>query len=242
MARSSGRRTRNRSEYSSSSTSSPTPCAASTACARGAAGGRSPTRTPPARCRCPRSTAAGRARRRSSRQHVGHLGLADAGLALEQERSVQAKREEDGGRQALVGEVVVRGEPGCERPRRRRLGIAASVESLAVDLGIAGRTAAVAGATAGLGFASASALAAEGVARRRSAAASRPESTMLSPRIGHDAVGIVADVGTPEAPPDSSPTRPRPSVSSTSWSRMPAARRRVASPRPNSMPTSRHWH
>jgi 3-oxoacyl-[acyl-carrier protein] reductase len=64
-----------------------------------------------------------------------------------------------------------------------------------VDLGIAGRTAAVAGATGGLGFASASALAAEGV---RVAICGRQQGRVddAVARIGHDAVGIVADVGT----------------------------------------------
>jgi 3-oxoacyl-[acyl-carrier protein] reductase len=66
-----------------------------------------------------------------------------------------------------------------------------------VDLGIAGRTAAVAGATAGLGFASATALAEEGV---RVAICGREQVRVddAVARIGHDAVGIVADVGTPE--------------------------------------------
>ena len=66
-----------------------------------------------------------------------------------------------------------------------------------MDLGIAGRTAAVAGATAGLGFASASALATEGV---RVAICGRERGRVddAVARIGHDAVGIVADVGTPD--------------------------------------------
>jgi 3-oxoacyl-[acyl-carrier protein] reductase len=66
-----------------------------------------------------------------------------------------------------------------------------------VDLGIAGRTAAVAGATSGLGFASASALAAEGV---RVAICGRQQDRVDDAvnRIGHDTAGIVADVSTPE--------------------------------------------
>jgi len=66
-----------------------------------------------------------------------------------------------------------------------------------VDLGIAGRTAAVAGATAGLGFASASALANEGV---RVAICGRGQERVddAVARIGHDAVGIVADVSAPD--------------------------------------------
>ena len=60
-------------------------------------------------------------------QHLGHLGLADAGLALEQQRSPQPQGEEDGGGQALVGQVLVRGERSLEcgdrlRIRRRSTG------------------------------------------------------------------------------------------------------------------------
>jgi 3-oxoacyl-[acyl-carrier protein] reductase len=66
-----------------------------------------------------------------------------------------------------------------------------------VDLGIAGRTAAIAGATGGLGFASANVLAAEGV---RVAICGRDRGRVddAVARIGHDAVGIVADVSTPD--------------------------------------------
>ncbi len=66
-----------------------------------------------------------------------------------------------------------------------------------MDLGIAGRTAAVAGATAGLGFASANALANEGV---RVAICGRGQARVddAVARIEHDAVGIVADVSTPD--------------------------------------------
>ncbi|MEO6570900.1 MAG: SDR family oxidoreductase [Ilumatobacteraceae bacterium] len=65
-----------------------------------------------------------------------------------------------------------------------------------MDLGIRDRTAAVAAATSGLGFASALALAAEGVTvvicgRDRS----RLDDAVA--RIGHGAVGVVADVGSP---------------------------------------------
>lgn len=69
--------------------------------------------------------------------------------------------------------------------------------SPSVDLGIRGRTAAVAAASAGLGYAAAEALAAEGVRvvicgrdaeRVRDAAA----------RIGHDCVGLACDVATAE--------------------------------------------
>ena len=60
------------------------------------------------------------------REHVRHLGLADPGLALEQQRPVQSQREEHGRGQALVGEIVVRGEAsanvvdGVDRHRRQR--------------------------------------------------------------------------------------------------------------------------
>jgi 3-oxoacyl-[acyl-carrier protein] reductase len=66
-----------------------------------------------------------------------------------------------------------------------------------VDLGIGGRTAAVAGATAGLGLATANVLANEGV---RVAICGRGQERVdhAVARIGHDAVGIVADVSTPD--------------------------------------------
>ena len=47
---------------------------------------------------------------RPRRQHLGDLGLADAGLALEQQRSLERQGEEDRGGQSLVGEVPVLGE------------------------------------------------------------------------------------------------------------------------------------
>ncbi len=64
-----------------------------------------------------------------------------------------------------------------------------------MDLGIRGRTAAVAAASAGLGFASAAALAAEGV---RVAICGRDGARVddAAARIGNGAVGLVADVGT----------------------------------------------
>jgi 3-oxoacyl-[acyl-carrier protein] reductase len=65
-----------------------------------------------------------------------------------------------------------------------------------VDLGIRGRTAAVAAASAGLGLASATALAEEGV---RVAVCGRDQARIddAAARIGHDAIGLVADVGQP---------------------------------------------
>ena len=43
-------------------------------------------------------------------EHLGDLGLADAGLALEQQRSLQRQRQEDAGGQPVVGQVAVRAE------------------------------------------------------------------------------------------------------------------------------------
>src|SRR5688572_9621501 len=40
------------------------------------------------------------------RQHLGDLGLADAGLALEEERLAEAEREEDGGGETAIRHVV----------------------------------------------------------------------------------------------------------------------------------------
>jgi len=64
-----------------------------------------------------------------------------------------------------------------------------------VDLGLSNRTAAVAGASAGLGFASANALAQEGV---RVAICSRDATRVAEAarRIGNSCIGIVADVST----------------------------------------------
>ena len=45
--------------------------------------------------------------------HLGDLGLADAGLALEQQRPLQRQRQEDGRGQAVVGQVAVQ----AQRPR-----------------------------------------------------------------------------------------------------------------------------
>jgi 3-oxoacyl-[acyl-carrier protein] reductase len=65
-----------------------------------------------------------------------------------------------------------------------------------MDLGISGRTAAVAGASSGLGLASAAALAKEGV---HVAICSRDRARIddAAAAIGHGAVGLVADVSTP---------------------------------------------
>ena len=46
------------------------------------------------------------------RQHLGHLGLADAGLALQQQRPAQRDGQEHRRRQPLVGQVAVGGEGG----------------------------------------------------------------------------------------------------------------------------------
>jgi hypothetical protein len=47
---------------------------------------------------------------RPAGQDLGHLGLADAGLALEQQGSAQPQGQEDGGGEALVRQVLVAGE------------------------------------------------------------------------------------------------------------------------------------
>ena len=44
------------------------------------------------------------------REGLRELGLADARLALEEERAAELERKEDGGREPPVGEVVGRGE------------------------------------------------------------------------------------------------------------------------------------
>ncbi len=64
-----------------------------------------------------------------------------------------------------------------------------------MDLGISKRTAAVAAATAGLGFASAAALANEGV-RVAICGRNAERVAAATKKIGHDCVGIVADVST----------------------------------------------
>ena len=66
-----------------------------------------------------------------------------------------------------------------------------------MDLGIAGKTAAVAAASTGLGFGVAAALAAEGV---RVAICSRDSSRIkdAAERLGEPAVGLVADLSSPE--------------------------------------------
>ena len=47
-------------------------------------------------------------------QHLRHLGLAHARLALQQQRALEPDGEEDRGGQALVGQVVVLGEGGAD--------------------------------------------------------------------------------------------------------------------------------
>ena len=46
-------------------------------------------------------------RAEARREHLGELGLADAGLALEEQRAAELEREEHGGRDRAVGDVVV---------------------------------------------------------------------------------------------------------------------------------------
>jgi len=66
-----------------------------------------------------------------------------------------------------------------------------------MDLGLSGKTAAVAGASAGLGLAAAQALAAEGV-RVAICGRDRGRIEEAARAVGPDAVPIVADVGTPD--------------------------------------------
>src|SRR6185312_11300394 len=72
-----------------------------------------------------------------------------------------------------------------------------AVRSAGMELGISGRRAAVAAATAGLGLGSATALAAEGV-RVAICGRSQERVDAAVAAIGNDAVGIVADVSTPD--------------------------------------------
>jgi hypothetical protein len=44
---------------------------------------------------------------RPARQHLGDLGLPDAGFALQEERPAQLHGQVDGRRQAVVGQVAV---------------------------------------------------------------------------------------------------------------------------------------
>jgi hypothetical protein len=50
-------------------------------------------------------------------QRLGHLGLADAGLALDQQRLAELAGQEDRGGQGAVGEVALRGERLADRVR-----------------------------------------------------------------------------------------------------------------------------
>ena len=49
-----------------------------------------------------------------AREHLGHLGLADARLAFEQQRALEPQGEEHRGGEPLVGEVLVLGERGAD--------------------------------------------------------------------------------------------------------------------------------
>ena len=54
------------------------------------------------------------------REDLGQLGLADAGLALEEQRATELERQEDGGRERPVGDVVAVAEvlgQGLDRAR-----------------------------------------------------------------------------------------------------------------------------
>ena len=65
------------------------------------------------------------ARAERARQRLGELGLADARLALEEQRALQLQREEDRGREAAVGDVVLGGEQRDDGVDRRRHAAAA---------------------------------------------------------------------------------------------------------------------
>ena len=141
---------------------------------------------------------------RPGRHGAGHLGLADPGVALEQQRPAEAEREEDRRGQALVGEVALPGQAGYDVldaggvPVFHGRKATWLLASAGMDLGIAGRTAAVAAASAGLGLASARALAADGV---RVAICGRDRERLDAairslPGEGH--VALVADVSTPD--------------------------------------------
>ena len=54
-------------------------------------------------------------------QGLGELGLADAGLALEEQRALEREGEEDRGRQGAVGDVVAGAEGGLEALDRGQL-------------------------------------------------------------------------------------------------------------------------
>ena len=55
-------------------------------------------------------------------QHLGDLGLADAGLAFEKQRATKLQREEDAGGEPAIAEVVVlleQRDDGVDRPGMR---------------------------------------------------------------------------------------------------------------------------
>ena len=67
------------------------------------------------------------------RQHLGDLGLADAGLAFEEDRPAHLQRQEQHGRQRPVGEIVGRRqqlERVVDGGRERRGGLSASCRHL----------------------------------------------------------------------------------------------------------------
>src|SRR4029434_967280 len=55
-------------------------------------------------------------------ERFGYLRLADAGLTLEEERTLEAQREERRHRQRAIGDVRLRGERGLQLVDRRRQG------------------------------------------------------------------------------------------------------------------------
>jgi len=53
-------------------------------------------------------------------QHARHLGLADAGFALEEQRAMKDERQVNGGRQVAIGHISVPGERGLDLVDRHR--------------------------------------------------------------------------------------------------------------------------
>ena len=62
-------------------------------------------------------------------QHLGDLGLADAGLAFQKQRAAEAQREVECGRQRAVGDIVAALEQRRWSHRWRRAGHGSSVTS-----------------------------------------------------------------------------------------------------------------
>ncbi len=66
------------------------------------------------------------------RQHLGEFGLADAGLALEQQRALELQGQEHRRREALVGEVPVLGECSMDVGRCHAATLPVAVAGVAI--------------------------------------------------------------------------------------------------------------